>query len=110
HPDLGVDQNVWRISQNGLPPFLDREWSLNKALATLNRNLCLGVGHRPGVIAEQTKPLAVELGHPSLEWNLPNGMPPEEAAHNADTDRVIGCGRFWHWRAWIALRNEPASQ
>src|SRR5882672_12255537 len=37
-------------------------------------------------------------------------MSPEEPAHNADTDRLVGCGRFWHQRAWIALRDQPASK
>src|SRR3954452_2358407 len=37
-------------------------------------------------------------------------MAPEEAAHNAHSNRLVGGGRLWHQRACIALRNKLASQ
>src|SRR5262245_48897601 len=110
HADLRIDQNVERISENLPTPLLDRVGTLYEPFAMLERQLGFGVDDRPSVIAKQTKPAAVELGDPSLQRNLPDRMPPVETGDEPDTHRLVRRGRWRQRRAWIALRDQPASK
>src|SRR5215510_14729615 len=76
----------------------------------LDGELGLGIGDRPGVIAKQAKPAAVELGDPALQRNLPDRMPPKETRDEPDTHGLVRRGRSRHCCTRIAQRNPPTCQ
>src|SRR5262245_23091767 len=84
--------------------------ALHEPLTMLDGELGFGIGDRPGVIAKQAKPAAVELGDPALQRNLPDRMPPKETRDAPDTHGLVRRGRSRHCCARIALRNQPTCQ
>src|SRR5215510_11326322 len=75
-----------------LTPVLDLLRALHETLAQLFRDLGLRVSHRAGMIAENLKLAAVELGEPALDHDSPDRVTAEKSAHNANP-QALGGGR-----------------
>src|SRR5437870_5034632 len=85
HVHFRIEQYVRSVRGNQLAPLLNRLRSLVEALAKLRRELGLRIYDRASVIADELKPLAVELRQPPLDHDFPDRMPPEKSRHDPHT-------------------------
>jgi hypothetical protein len=91
--DLGVNQHVRPVGQDGLAPALQWQRTLHEARAQRAGGCGLGVLPLAGIVTEQLETVAVQPGQPTFDRDLPIGMVAEKSADNADADTLPGCQR-----------------
>src|ERR1700680_3563402 len=96
--------------QDRLAPAVERQRSLDEALAKRRRGLGLGVLLGAGVIAEHLEPPAVQLAQPALDRDFPVGMLAEEPADDPYPDRLARLWRTRQCRRGISLGHDATDQ
>ena len=83
-----------RIGKDFPPPAFSIENAMHEAVAHDGGDVGLRIVHDAEVIAGHVEAAAIKLADPALDRNFPVGVAVEEAADDADADRLARRGRW----------------
>src|SRR6266446_6919073 len=110
HADLRIDQNMRRIGEDHLAPAVSRKRTLDETFAKGLRLECRCVAALPGVIAEETEPVAVELPQPAPNVELPHRMVAEVFADDPHPDGLPRSRRERQGRGRVPFTHDLANR
>src|ERR1700722_19526897 len=92
HQKPWVDEDMRGVREDFIAPAFERHSAVHKSRAEFRRDLGFLVSLSTQVVAEYLETIAVQLAHPTFDWNFPVRVRVEMAAHEAHSDRL---GGFW---------------
>ena len=85
---------MWCVGEDFPPPAFSVESAMHEAVAHAGGDVGLIIMDDTEVIASHAEAAPIELVDPAFDRNLPVGVAEEEAANDADADRLAGRGRW----------------
>src|SRR5450631_3832284 len=96
-----------RVGEDFPPPAFSVECAMHETVANAGSDVGLLIMDYAEVIAGHMEAAPIKLADPALDRNLPVGVAEEEAADDADADRLAGRGR-WRQRRRRKLTRDNA--
>src|ERR1035437_590656 len=96
-----------RVGEDFPPPAFSVEYAMHETVANAGGDVGLLIMDYTEVIASHAEAAPIKLADPALYRNLPVGVAEEEAADDADADRLAGRG-WWRWRRGRKMTRDNA--
>src|ERR1035437_1911891 len=96
-----------RVGEDFPPPAFSVEYAMHETVANAGGDVGLLIMDYTEVIASHAEAAPIKLADPALYRNLPVGVAEEEAADDADADRLAGRG-WWRQRRGRKMTRDNA--